>query len=269
LGSLRRTAAIAACLLVWSRPALADALAIIVGDSIVQTYPDDWSWPIQGWGADMRKHFGPDIVWFNNARGGMGTRRFVEEGWWDQTLALAPQFIVIQLGIADSWGDYATDPNTTYRANLHQMIVDAREIGAEPILVTPTAIRYVAPDGIHVARPSALEPWASAMAAQAEADGVALIDMHNWSLDLYDSLGMPLAQELYGFIIPGGGDPPIPPGTPDTIHFSPFGADEAATMVASRIPLVSPNLAAYLLPTGDPPPPPATASVFPYEETCR
>lgn len=260
--SLRRLA-LGLCLLGAPRPAGADALGITIGDSIVQTYPDVWDWPIQGWGADIPKHFQPTIRWRNDARGGQSTTSFVAQGRWANTLAANPQFILIQLALGDMWGDAAIPPNTTYREHLHQMIVDARAIGAEPILVTPTAIRW-APDGIHVQRPSPLEPWAAAMADQAAADGVALIDMHNWSLDLYDELGMPLAQELFGFIIPDG-SPGIPPGTPDTLHFSHYGADQAAAMVVSQIREVSPNLAAYLLPTAEP----SGVSVFPYDEIRR
>ncbi|MFI5315712.1 MAG: GDSL-type esterase/lipase family protein [Myxococcota bacterium] len=224
-----------------ARPAMADALAITVGDSIVQTYsPDQYPW-IQGWGADVQKHFLPAIRWENDARGGQSTKSFVDQGLWASTLAAGPQFVLIQLGTNDWNPDpaYHTDPDTTYRTYLHQMILDARAIGAEPILVTPTAMRYTMPDGIHVERPSTTEPWASAMAAQAADDGVAVIDMQNWTLDTYDSLGMPTAQALYGFTIPGT-------ETPDILHFSPYGANQAAQMVVNRLPAASPSLALYL-----------------------
>jgi lysophospholipase L1-like esterase len=232
--------------------AVADPLAIVVGDSIVREYPDDL--PIQGWGADLPKYFKPDRPWANYAWGGQSTTSFIAEGRWATALESHPEFVLIQFGINDSQPDPAfhSDPDSTYPANLHQMIADTRAIGAEPILVTPTAIRFVASDGFHVARPNGLEAYVAAMKAQAAADGVGVIDMQEWSLDTYDELGMPQAQALYGFMLYD--ETPDSPGIPDVIHFSHYGADQAARMIVARLPEVSPNLAASLLPAAPPPP---------------
>lgn len=227
-----------------ARIALADSvLAVTVGDSIVKTYPQPYEVPIQGWGATIRK-FTTGAVWVNQAVGGTSTKSYLARGYWPVALSGNPAFVLIQFG----YGDASPDPEShtepaEYRANLHQMILDVRAIGGEPVLVTPAAVRTPAADGIHVERPSGLEPWAAAMIAQGAEDGVQVIDMHAWTLDLYDSLGIVQAQALYGF--------DISEGQPDRLHFSIYGATEAGRMVASNIPALGP--------------PPPVISVFPYE----
>jgi lysophospholipase L1-like esterase len=222
--------------------ARADFLAVTVGDSIVKTYPQPYAVPIQGWGATLRQ-FTSGVFWVNQAVGGTSTKSYVERGYWTIAIGMSPDFVLIQFGYADASLDPEghTEP-AQFRANLHQMILDVRAYGGVPILVTPAAVRNAAPDGIHVQRPNELEPWASAMLAQGVEDGVQVVDMHGWTLDLYDSLAMAQAQALYGF--------DISPGVPDRIHFSIYGATEAARMVASHLPM-------------SPAPPPV--SVFPYE----
>jgi lysophospholipase L1-like esterase len=217
-------------------------LAVTVGDSIVKTYPQPYDVPIQGWGATIRL-FTSGVSWVNQAVGGTSTKSYIARGYWATVLEASPDFVLIQFGYGDASPDAEshTEP-AEYRANLHRMILDVRAIGGVPILVTPAAVRDVASDGIHVARPGVLEPWASAMIAQAVEDGVQVIDMHGWTLDLYDALGMTQAQALYGF--------DISEGVPDRLHFSIFGATEAGEMVASRLPDM----------TGAP-----GVSVFPYE----
>jgi lysophospholipase L1-like esterase len=239
----------AVLLIASSRTARADALGVTVGDSIVKTYPEPYDVPIQGWGAKLRL-FTSGAVWVNQAVGGTSTKSYVERGYWSIALSGNPKWVLIQFGYADASADPEghTDP-ATYRANLHQMILDCRAIGAEATLVTPTAIRATAPDGIHVDRPGALAPYADAMIAQAQDDGVRLIDMYHWSLDLYDAIGMSQAQALYGF--------DTVEGPPDLIHFSVFGATEAAKMVASRLPgLGQPAVAVFPYDPREPATPP-------------
>ncbi|HXX48188.1 MAG TPA: GDSL-type esterase/lipase family protein, partial [Myxococcota bacterium] len=214
-----------------------------MGDSVVETYPVPYSWPIQGWGADMPFYFA-NIAWRNDASGGQSTKSFIEQGWWALTIAANPAFVLIQLGSndANTEPDHYTDPETTYRANLHQMVLDVRSVGGEPIFLTPLALRVPGPDGWHINRPNGLEPYTYAMIEQATEDGVGVIDLFDWSMNLYDSMGIPQAQALYGFTIPDG---PYA-GLPDVVHFSPWGADQCAQEIAAAMPAASPALTTYL-----------------------
>jgi lysophospholipase L1-like esterase len=233
------------CLLI-AVPVRADPIAVTVGDSIVRTYPEPHplNVPIQGWGAKLPL-FTSGVTWVNRAVGGTSTKTFIENGHWATALAENADYILIQFGYGDSSGPPEhTEPETTYRGYLHQMIVEARAIGTEPILVTPAGLRHVALDGVHVTRPNGLEPYADAMIAQAAEDGVYVIDMQTWSLDAYDEVGFPDAQEMYGFLHPDGWE--------DRLHFGITGAIYAAAFVAEKLPV--------MIETSAP-----GVSVFPYE----
>lgn len=240
------TAALLALLLAGT--ARADLVAVTVGDSIVRSYPEPHPYgvPIQGWGARLGL-FRPDVAWVNRAVGGTSTKTFLEKGYWAAALAEDADYVLIQFGYGDASGPPEhTDPETTYRANLHRMVVEARAAGAEPILVTPAGLRTVGFDGVHVHRPNGLEVYAAAMTSQAAEDGVHLIDMQAWSLATYDAVGFPEAQEVFGFTHPEGWE--------DRLHFGYDGATYAAGFVASRLP--------PLVETAAP-----GVSVFPYEES--
>jgi lysophospholipase L1-like esterase len=244
-GRLCAFAAAALCLL--APRAHADTGAIL-GDSMVRDFPpfpQQISVDIQGWGEKLPRYFRPELVWQNDAVGHESTSSFIAEGRVTSALAAHPRFVLISFGLIDAVGEpyYLTDPNTTYRQNLHQMATDARAAGAEPIFVTPVPIRHAAPDGLHVLRPNGLEAWVDAMTAQGAQDGVPVIDVYHWLLDEYDRLGMPTAQRQYGL---------DQNGAPDTEHFSNYGADQTARHIASKLPQLAPDLAAFLFQTPAP-----------------
>jgi lysophospholipase L1-like esterase len=230
--------------------ASATVRVVIVGDSIVRDYPPyPLGIPIQGWGHDMPQFFTPEVIWNNQAVGGTSTKSYIANGYWATALSLLPDYVLISSGYNDSLPDpnLYSDPNTTYRQNLHQMVTDARAQGAEPIFVTPPCIRVAAADGYHVLRPNGLEPYANAMSAQASADGVLVLDLQSWTLDTYDALGMPTAQSWYGFVYPPGFSG-APPDLIDRVHFSIYGADKAAHHVADQIRASSLPLAQLMVP---------------------
>jgi lysophospholipase L1-like esterase len=228
----------------WATP----PLAIVVGDSIAREYPlDYYGLNIEGWGHYLAVHLSVDLTWRNDAYGSQSTKSFLAEGRWANTIAANPQYIFIQFGLGDESGvdGLATDPETDFRANLHQMISDAQGIGAVPILVTPPVIRWFYAGTDQLGRPNGLEPWATAMIEQANADGVGYVDLQAWSSDLADSLGIHKLQDLYGFVWPAG-PWAIPAGTPDQLHFSHFGADQAAGVIIDRLRTIQPDLVPHL-----------------------
>lgn len=224
-------------------------LAIVVGDSLGRDYPQDNAVGIQGWGYEIRKYFKTELQWRNDAWGGESTSSFLTNGRWANTLAAHPKWILVMLGTNDCCeaGTYA-DPNTTYRANLHRMVVDARAINAEILFVTSPPVR-VGYDPMHVMEPGYVAPWADAMVAQAQADNVPVVRLYPWLLETYKDLGLPQSQAEYGCNDPNG--------LPDPVHFSPYGADRTAQQIVSQLPQLSKGLASHLAAP--------TISVFPYE----
>jgi lysophospholipase L1-like esterase len=219
-------------------------LAIAVGDSIVADYApgEVAAAAAQGWMYALPLYFATGhLVWADHARSGTSTKSFRELGYWAAALAAGPRWILIQFGHNDSRLESAvhTDPDTTYRANLHAMVLEARAIGAEPVFVTPPPNFIAAEDGLHVRRPNGLEGYVSAMRAQASDDGVAVVELHPTLMDDYDQLGIQLARALYSY--------EVSPGVPDLSHFSRKGAIHAAETIVSQLASASPSLAAYLL----------------------
>jgi lysophospholipase L1-like esterase len=223
---------------------LPQLLAVVVGDSIVRDL-----WPgeagsvlAQGWMHSLPLGFATgELVWQDHARSGTSTKSYRDLGHWASALASNPRWILIEFGHNDArWAeDVHTDPDTTYRENLHAMVVEARAVGAEPIFVTPPPNFNAAPDGIHVLRPNGLESYVNAMQAQAAADEVGVVDLHAPLMDAYDLIGISLARQLYSY--------ERTPGVPDIVHFSDRGAALAAEMIADQLATASPSLAAYLL----------------------
>ena len=223
-------------------------LAIVVGDSICRDYPLDYfGWDIEGWGHYLAEHLSQGMSWRNDGFGSQSTKSFIAEGRWQTTLDAHPQYIFIQFGLADASGqpDLATDPETDYRANLHKMITDAKDIGALPIMVTPAIIRWHYQGSDEIGHPNGLEGYSTAMIEQADADGVPYVDMQGWSDAIGVELGYTRTQALYGFVVPEG-PWPIPGGTEDQLHFSHFGADQAAWMIINRLHVVQPELMTHL-----------------------
>ena len=218
-------------------------LAIAVGDSLVHDFaPGDAASPGQGWMHELPLHFATGgLVWEDHARNGSSTKSFRDLGYWTTALAAGPRWVLIQFGHNDDNNDPVvhTDPDTTYRANLHAMVIEVRAIGAEPIFVTLPPYFYAAEDGFHVRRPNGLEDYVAAMHAQAAADGVPVVELHVPLMDVYDLLGIPLARTLYSF--------ENSPGVPNIVHFSVGGAKMAAETILSQLSSASPSLAAYLL----------------------
>jgi len=225
-------------------------LAIVAGDSLARDYINP-TVNIQGWGYELPRYFGPGLAWRNDGWGGESTTSFIAEGRWANTLAAKPRFILIMFGTNDCCeaGQYA-DPNTTYRTNLHQMITDARAIGAEPILVQSPPIRTPDYDGVHVLSPGFVAPWAQAAAEQGAEDGVPVVILYDDLLAIYENLGQQQAQILFGL--------DNPPGSPDLLHFNPYGAEWIAQQIVKQLPGMAPDLAAYLVTTKPVP-------TFPYE----
>lgn len=202
---------------------------LLVGDSTVANYPKDN--PNSGWGQMFPQFFGDKVSFRNAARGGRSSKSFLDRGEWESAMQFKPDFVFIQFGHNDqpSKGpERATDPETTYRANLRRYIADARAAGAQPVLVTSVARRSFR-DGKAI---SNLWPWVDAMKAVGQEEAVPVIDLHGLSFALFDRLG-----DADSFYITNG---------VDRTHFSEEGATVIAGLVVGQLPEQVPALASFL-----------------------
>ena len=123
----------------------------LAGDSTMCFYTADRA-PRTGWGMALQKFCLESVRVHNFAQSGCSTKSFQKSGWFAHLLAgLRPgDHVVIQFGHNDKHpADYRPLAHTEvdeFASNLRSFIVQVRERGAIPLLVT-TTIEW-APDGL-------------------------------------------------------------------------------------------------------------------------
>lgn len=203
---------------------------VLVGDSTVTD--------TAGWGAGFAKLVSPEVELVNLSRGGRSSKSFRAEGRWDAVATLKPDYVLIQFGHNDQPGkgpERETDPNTTFRQNMRQYVIDARAMGATPVLVTSLTRRRFQPDG---RIQSDLIPYAEATRAVAAEMGTPLIELHDRSIEFCEALGKE------------GCDRDLAPrkenGDFDGTHLTAHGSDLIAPLVARELLRVVPGLSPYI-----------------------
>ncbi|MCA8989213.1 MAG: rhamnogalacturonan acetylesterase, partial [Planctomycetaceae bacterium] len=215
---------------------------VLVGDSTVASRT--------GWGDRFCKELRPDVQWVNLARGGRSSKSYRSQGWWQKALDEKPTWILIQFGHNDQPGkgpDLETDPQTSFRENLTRYVNEARDAGAQPVLVTSLTRRRFDSEG--KIDPENLEPlsmpqgyrltdYARATRAVAEELNVPVIDLNTLSVQEMNRLG-PEAAEKY--------DPRVKASQPpDKTHLNSYGAAETARLVIEEIRRVIPEFVPLL-----------------------
>ena len=201
---------------------------VLAGDSTVTD--------AAGWGAAFAKLLVPNAECVNLAGGGQSSKSFRDCGRWQQALEAKPAFVLIQFGHNDMPGkgpNRESDPATTYRENLIRFIKEAREVGAQPILVTSMARRTFDNGKIR----GELQPWADAAKKVAAEEKAPLVDLFARSIALLEKLG-PAASDEFN---PAGKD-----GRADHTHLNAKGAEVMAGIIADELRRVAPELANLL-----------------------
>jgi len=206
-------------------------LVAVIGDSTVANYPADK--PERGWGQFLQEQFSSNVTVSNLAANGRSTKTFINEGRWKRTLALKPDYVLIQFGHNDSHAPgrpESTDAARDYRDYLRQYVDEARDEGAVPILVTPMLRRTYDAEG---KLEDNLQPYADAMKAVAAEKNAPVIDLHSLSRALYEKLG---PEQV----------PAFASAPTDFTHFNEDGARAMMELVLQELPRVAPELAAEM-----------------------
>lgn len=194
---------------------------VMVGDSTMANLSPRGDRPdLTGWGQVFGEFFTDRVEILNHAMSGRSSLSFIKEGRWEKALAAKPDWVFIQFGHNDQKPDLerATSADGTFRDNLRKYVDDARQAGARPVLVTPVARRTFS-QGKAV---STLGPYADATKAVAKEKGVPLIDLHAFSLVLFEKLGDEGSSDLSA-------------SKTDRSHWSRKGAMTVAALVAEAI----------------------------------
>lgn len=207
----------------------------LIGDSTVCSYPEKGR--LRGWGQLLPEFLAPGVKVLNEALSGASTKTFPSERW-AKVCAAKPDYILIQFGHNDSHAKgkpESTDAATDYRDNLRRYVREAREAGAEPVLVTPVRRRTFRDDGKLT---NELAPYSDAMKAVAQELKVKVVDLHETSGELYNRLG---EAGSTGFTL-NFRDNADRPGAPDRTHFVEEGARAMARLVADDLRGIDPRL---------------------------
>lgn len=219
-----------------SASAFADPLIALVGDSTVAAQATSpGAGPARGWGQILPEFFTDQVTFKNAAANGRSSKSFIDEGRWEDVIAMKPSYVFILWGTNDNNADPArhTDPATTFREYLRRYVDESVAAGAVPVFVTPSALRMFAADGLIK---NSLEPYAVAMREVAAEKKVALIDLNAQSIELYNKLGPDETQKLAA-------------KEKDTAHFNEEGARTMAKFIVDAIPATVPGLKPYLVPS--------------------
>jgi pectinesterase len=157
---------------------------VLAGDS---TVTDD-----AGWGKAFAACLVDGAKCTNLSRGGRSSSSFREEGLWQQALDLKPDWVLIQFGHNDEPGHPGreNEPDKGYRANIEKYVDEARAAGIQPVLVTPISRRQWDKKRSDVERiDSSLARYAKVVKEIAAEKEVPLVDLHDHSIAIYESLG--------------------------------------------------------------------------------
>ena len=219
----------------------------LVGDStMANKAPGDA--PETGWGMVFQQYFQSEKISVqNHAMNGRSSKSFITEGRWKKVIdQVKPgDWVFIQFGHNDSKDQdtsrYAA-PQTTYRDNLVKFISETRKKGGNPVLLTPVMRRRFDEKGkfydTHGEYPAAVK-------AVAISQKVPLIDLHDMSQKLIENQGVEKSKALF-LHLAGGIYPKFPNGIHDDTHFSKYGAESIASLVASAVLKDIPDLATKL-----------------------
>jgi pectate lyase len=220
-----------------------------------------------GWGFGFKKRIAPDVLCENFAGGGQSSKSFRGTGQWEKTLASKPAYILIQFGHNDMPGkgpNRETDPATTYAENLARFVAEARDAGAQPILVTSLARRIFERDG---KLRGELAPYAEAARKVAAEHHVPLIDLYARSIALAEKLGPAGVAPFEPKVLPtpaiepttDGAAAPAKPAAPDLdsttpgaqarrdgTHLNARGSIEFGAIVAEELRKMLPETGPYL-----------------------
>ncbi|MCC6488222.1 MAG: rhamnogalacturonan acetylesterase [Candidatus Hydrogenedentes bacterium] len=208
----------------------------VIGDSTAAAYPEERR-PLAGWAEELQEHFDPArVIVEDKARSGRSSKSFLEEGAWAPIRdALKPgDFVFIQFGHNDSKKEDPkrfTEPDTTYKQFLTTYVNDTRAKGSVPVLLT-SINRYRWDENDKLV--DTMGAYPDAARALAKELDVPLIDLHQRTRKLYESLGPQGTRSLFLFLAKGE-SPNYPDGKEDGTHLREEGARAVSKLVVEAI----------------------------------
>jgi lysophospholipase L1-like esterase len=206
----------------------------IAGDSTAADY-DEKSTPMAGWGQRIGLFFFNNVSINNLAVCGSSTKSFIAEGRLQYIMneIKADDYLFIQFGHNDEKPDDArhTDPYTSYKTNLEELISIARRKSAIPVLLTPISRRKFDEYGKIIQTHG---EYPNAMKQVAVEKKVSIIDMCNKSRELFENMGEEKTKQIFLWLNKNEHNN-YPEGIQDNTHFSIAGATKIAEIIINEI----------------------------------
>jgi lysophospholipase L1-like esterase len=211
------------------------------------TVTDQAKEPWAAWGQMIPRFFNSGVVVANFAESGEALKSFVAEKRLMKIMNLIRpgDYLFIEFGHNDQKpaSSAYVEPFTGYKEMLKQYILETREKGAYPVLVTSMHRRKFDEQGKVV---NTHGDYPRAMRQVALEENVPLIDLNSMSAMLYETLGVEGSKKLFVHY-PAGSFPGQDTELMDDSHHSAYGAYELAKCVVKGIKASVPELAGDLL----------------------
>ena len=214
----------------------------LAGDSTMEKVKTDQG-NKRGWGEFLDPFFIDSVRIMNEARGGRSSKSFINEGHLNLILKriMPGDYLFIQFGHNDQKVDEerATDPYSSYQEYLSVFIEGAKEKGAIPVLLTSVNRRTFDEEGNFV---NSLGSYPDAVRQLGDQLMVPVIDLWEKSKSLFENLGPDETKKLFAWYTMTNPSHPI-----DETHFSSYGAEKIAELVAEGIEESGLPLSKYLI----------------------
>ena len=213
----------------------------------------------RGWGQMLSNFFTDDILVENHAASGRSTRSFINEGRWQTVLERIKEgdYVIIQFGHNDEKTDTAlhTIPGGSFDNNLRKFVREAREKGANPILMnaivrrnyppTPNTKHQYSYEKEGTILVDSHGEYSNSPRTIAQEMNIPFVDMTKLTHDLVAEMGQEKSKELFMWI-PAGKYDRYPKGKIDNTHLNIYGSKVIAQIAAEAIAKIIPELAKYI-----------------------
>lgn len=232
------------------RDTIVPTLFLCGNSTVVDQDEEPWC----SWGQIITQWVSDSLAVCNLAESGETASTFIQVGRLAKGLSMMKpgDYILMEFGHNDQKQKFAgAGAYYNFATALKTYVDEARRRGATPIFVTPTQRRFFDAEG-HIQETHADYPEAMQWVAQRE--GVALIDLHQMTRELFETLGVEGSKAAFVHY-PANTYPGQDKALADNTHFNPYGATQIARCILQDIRDQHLTLARYIsaeLPTYSP-----------------
>lgn len=212
------------------RDTVAPTVFLCGNSTVVDQDEEPWA----SWGQMIPRWFNDSVCFCNLAESGETASTFIAAGRLKKALSMMKRgdYIVMEFGHNDQKQKSAgSGAYYNFATALKTFVDEARSRGATPIFITPTQRRMFDSQGriqeTHADYPEAMK-WV------AEREGCPLVDLHEMTRQLFETLGVEGSKKAFVHY-PANSYPGQEKPLADNTHFNPYGAYEIAKCVVQGL----------------------------------